>query len=63
MGMKISEALKQWREAQIQLESDPEYDGPPIETDPTKAKSIQLQFRNPLIKKMDNTLSTLTACE
>lgn len=63
MGIKISDALKQWREAMIRMNNDPEYQGPPFETDPTKATRIELQFQNPLIKKMDNTLSTLLECE
>lgn len=63
MGKKIADALKEWREKQIKYNETITDQAERVETDPTLAKVIELQFTNPLIQKMDNTLSTLVNCE
>lgn len=63
MSKKITDALREWEERQTKHNEFITNPAELVETDPTKAKVIELQFTNPLIKVMDNNLSTLVNCE
>lgn len=63
MSKKIVDALKEWQEKQVKHNEFVTNPSDILETDATKAKIIELQFTNPLIKVMDNNLSTLVNCE
>lgn len=63
MSKKIIDALKEWTDKQLKHNEFITNPSDNVETDPTKAKVIELQFTSPLIKVMDNNLSTLVNCE